>query len=58
MYPSGHVQIGVWLITIHDALIPQDPGQGSMHFSRIQALLLIHSEFILHSGLQFGGLPI
>lgn len=38
--------------------MPQDPGQGSLHFSRMQAKLLAHSELIVHSGLQFGGLPI
>lgn len=56
--PSKHVHIGVWLMTLHWAPIPQDPGQGSTHFSLIQAKLLGHSELILHSGLQFGGLPI
>lgn len=58
MYRSGHVHIGVWLITLHMALNPHDPGQGSMHFSRIHALLLIHSELIEHSCLQFGGAPM
>lgn len=58
MYPIGQVQIGVWLITLHCAPIPQDPGQGSRHFSLIQAVMLEHSELILHSGLQLGGLPM
>lgn len=58
MKPSGQVQIGVWFITLHSASTPQDPGQGSLHFSVIHAKLLGHSEFIIHSGLQFGGLPI
>lgn len=48
----------MWLITLHCALIPQEPGQGSEHLLRIQAKLLEHSELIVHSGLQFGGLPI
>lgn len=55
--PSRHVHMGVWFITLHCASTPQEPGQGSMHFSRIQAKLLEHSGFIVHSGLQFGGLP-
>lgn len=50
--------MGVWLMTLHWALVPQEPGQGSVHFSRIQARLLAHSELMLHSGLQLGGLPI
>lgn len=58
MYRSGQVQIGVWLTTLHMALSPHDPGHGSIHFSRIHALLLIHSELIVHSCLQFGGAPI
>lgn len=45
-------------MTEHVAYKPQDPGQGSLHFSRMQALLLVHSELIVHSGLQFGGAPI
>lgn len=45
-------------MTLHLAETPQDPGQGSMHFSRIQALLLMHSELTEHSGRQFGGVPI
>lgn len=44
-------------MTVHCAEIPQEPGHGSKHFSRMQALLLEHSELIVHSGLQFGGLP-
>lgn len=39
------------------APVPQEPGQGSTHFSRMQALLLGHSELITHSGRQFGGDP-
>lgn len=46
------------MITVHLAPTPQDPGHGSLHFSRIQAKLLAHSELIVHSGRQFGGLPI
>jgi hypothetical protein len=57
VYPSGQEQIGVWLMTLHLAPAPHDPGQGSLHFSRIQAKLLGHSELMVHSGLQLGGLP-
>ena len=49
--------MGVWLITLHCAPDPHDPGHGSLHFSRIQARLLGHSGLMVHSGLQFGGLP-
>lgn len=45
-------------MTLHCAPVPQEPGQGSLHFCLIQALLLEHSGLIEHSGLQFGGLPI
>lgn len=58
MKPSEQEHIGVWLITLHKAFTPQDPGQGSLHFSLIQAKLLGHSELTVHSGLQFGGLPL
>lgn len=58
IYPSMHWQFGIWLSTEHTAKLPQDPGQGSTHFSRIQALSLAHSEFIVHSGRQLGGRPI
>lgn len=58
VYWSIHEQIGVWFITSHWAFKPQEPGQGSRHFSFIHALLLGHSELIVHSGRQFGGDPI
>ena len=54
---SGHVQTGVWLMTEHRAWKPQEPGQGSIQRCWLHALLLGHSEFIVHSGRQFGGLP-
>lgn len=57
-YPSRHVQIDTWLCTLHSAFTPHVPGQGSVHFSLIHALSLGQSEFMVHSGLQFGGLPI
>lgn len=46
------------MITEHWAFAPQDPGQGSLHFSLIHAKFVEHSELIVHSGLQFGGPPI
>lgn len=49
--------MGIWLKTLHCAPQPHDPGHGSWHFSLIHASLLGHSECIMHSGLQFGGLP-
>lgn len=45
-------------MTLQRALRPQEPGQGSRHFSLIHARLLGHSELIEHSGRQFGGDPI
>lgn len=45
------------MITVHCALIPQDPGHGSIHLSFWQAKLLEHAALIVHSGLQFGGEP-
>lgn len=43
---------------MHLAPIPHEPGHGSLHFWLMQAILLEQSEFITHSGLQFGGFPI
>lgn len=40
------------------AFRPHEPGHGSRHFWVMQALLLGHSGLIVHSGRQFGGLPI
>lgn len=39
-------------------MIPHDPGQGSLHFCCIQALFEEQSELTVHSGRQFGGLPM
>lgn len=58
MKSSGQIQIGMWFITEQRAKAPQEPGQGSLHFSVIHAILLGQSEFIEHSGLQFGGFPM
>lgn len=57
-YPTTHVHTALWLITEHLAFTPQEPGQGSRHFSEIHAKLLGHSAFIEHSGRQFGDWPI
>lgn len=56
--PDKQLHIGLWLITLHVALIPQVPGQGSAHFCFMQAWLRGHSELLTHSGLHPGGLPI
>jgi hypothetical protein len=58
VYPSLHLHTGLWEITLQKALIPQEPGQGSIHLSLTQAKLPKHSAFIVHSGLQQGGRPI
>lgn len=47
----------MWLFTVHNALTPHDPGQGSIQCSRTHALLLAQSELTTHSGRQFGGAP-
>lgn len=57
-YPDKHMQLGVWLITAHSAFWPHVPGQGSTHFRLIHAKLFGHSLLLMHSGLQFGGVPI
>lgn len=57
-YPLGHVQDGVWLITVQIAFVPQDPGHGFLHLFLIQALLPIQSELTEHSGWQLGGVPM
>lgn len=51
-------QIGMWLRILHSDMIPHDPGQGSLHFCCIQALFEEQSELTVHSGRQFGGLPM
>lgn len=58
VYPSGQLHTGMWFVVIHLAPKPQEPGQGSLHFSLIHAILLGHSGFMVHSGLQLGGCPI
>lgn len=56
-YPGVQEQTGICLITLQIAFSPQAPGQGSIQRSFLQALLLGHSAFIVHSGRQFGGRP-
>lgn len=56
--PTTHEHIGIWFCTLQSALNPQDPGQGSLHFSDIQAKFEGQSVLTIHSGLQFGGDPI
>lgn len=51
-------QTGEWFTTLHKALKPQEPGQGSLHLSFTHARFAGHSEFSMHSGLQLGGLPM
>lgn len=55
--PGLQLQIGLWLITMQTALIPQVPTQGSTHFWFMHASLWGHSALTVHSGLQAGGLP-
>lgn len=55
--PSTHEHIATCLITWQLASIPQEPGQGSLHFWFIHAKLLEQSSLMVHSGLQLGGLP-
>lgn len=55
---TGQVQMELWLNTLQTAFKPQDPGHGSTHFLLMQAKLLEHSELIVHSGRQFGGIPM
>lgn len=52
------LQIGLWFTTWHFAPMPQVPGQGSIHFWLTHALSKLHSELVIHSGLQVGGEPI
>lgn len=52
VYPGRQAQVGAWLGTVHSALMPQVPGQGSLHLLLTQALFLGQSEFVTHSGLH------
>lgn len=46
-----------WFIALQLVFGPQEPIQGSTHFSRTQALSLGQSSLIEHSGAQRGGTP-
>lgn len=58
VYLNGQVHIGLWLLTLHIALWPQEPGHGSWHFRLIHAWDGEQSVLWIHSGRQLGGLPI
>lgn len=50
--PGLQVQEGAWFIVRHSALIPQVPGQGSLHLLFKQAFERSQSAFMTHSGRQ------
>ena len=52
IYPTMQVQDGTWFNTLHSALIPHVPGQGSIHLFLWHALSEGQSEFTTHSGLH------
>lgn len=56
--PDWQAQMGLWFLTLHCALIPQVLGHGSLHLWLMQAWFGEHSELTMHSGRQFGGLPL
>lgn len=49
---------GTWFTTWHSAFEPQEPAQGSLHLRLMHAKWLLHSLLLIHSGLQFGGVPM
>lgn len=57
-YLSGQLQIGLCFITLHKALVPQEPGHGSWHFPLIHARDGVQSVLWIHSGRQLGGFPM
>ena len=58
MKPNKHLQMALWLITLHWEFSPQEFEHGSWHFVLMQAKLFGHSALIEHSGRQCGGVPI
>ena len=52
MYPTTQVHTGLWFMTLHSALNPQTPGQGSIQCWLTQARVVIQSELTTHSGLH------
>ena len=51
-YPSRQAHFGTWFSTLQTALIPQVPGQGSLHLALMHARLDGQSVFKTHSGRQ------
>lgn len=45
------------MMTRQSALMPQEPGQGSLHFWLIQASCGVQSLLLTHSGRQLGADP-
>lgn len=56
--PFSHSQMAMWSTTEHLALSPQAFAHGSTHFRFMQAKFRAQSEFTLHSGRQYGGIPL
>ena len=56
--PFGHLHTAKWFLTVHLALRPQAPVQGSTQRCCEQACFLLHSLLIMHSGRQLGGAPM
>lgn len=58
--PSWQEQNTLWWRTSHKAALPQGRPflHGSTHLLFIHPLLFGQSELPIHSGLQYGGLPI
>lgn len=56
--PLLQVQIGLWLKTLQLAFNPQTLLHGSMQLLFLQAFSNGHSELIVHSGRQPGGVPV
>lgn len=48
----------MWWTTWHSAFVPHKLGHGFVHFCCTQTWLAGHSELDMHSGLQFGGVPL
>lgn len=51
-YCWRQLHVGIWLMTVHSAFLPQIPIQGLIHLLFMQALLNGQSEFCTHSGLH------
>lgn len=60
IWSGKQVHVGTWLTTVHSALMPQTPGQGSRQWLDKQAALGEQSLFMTHSGRQapMYGLPM